>query len=299
MRKLLSVFILLLAFFSEIYAKEYIIGVVPKTMYIDYWEKIEEGATTAGNDLKVKIIYRGPSYEEDADIQIKIMEELINSKVDAIVLAPADKDKLIPTVKKAMNNGIKIVIIDSALGDKSYDSYVATDNYLAGKIAGEELLKIVKDKQNIMVLKLKKGNSSTEERESGFIDAVKNGGGVVKYSEYGGTTLGDTSRKAEKLIKSNNISGIFMSNAILTEGVMIAFKKHNIKNIVGIGFDSNENIKEAINSEYLTGVIIQNPYKIGYRGVKIAVDILNGIKVEKRVIVESSYIDKSRITELK
>jgi ribose transport system substrate-binding protein len=299
MKKILFIIIFLMFIMVNCYSKDYIIGVVPKTMYTPYWKIIEKGVSDARDDFKVKIIYRGPSYYEDVKIQIKIVENMINEKVDAIVLAPADKHELSDSIEKAIKNGIKVVIIDSAVEKDSYDCYVSTDNYKAGKKAAEEMLKKIKDKNNILLLKLKKGNSSTEEREKGFIDGIKTGGGVVKYSEYGGTTIGESSRKAEMLIKNNNISGIFMSNGILTEGVIVAIRKLKKREIFSIGFDNSENIKEGIEKGIINGVIIQNPYKIGYIGVRSAVELLKGMKVEKRVIIESDYIDNSRVSELK
>lgn len=299
MKKILFLIIFLIFNVAISYSKEYKIGVIPKTMHTPYWKIIEKGVSDAGNDFKVTIIYRGPSYYEDAKTQIKIVENMINEKVDAIVLAPADKNELSDIIDKSVKNGIKVVIIDSAVEKESYDCYVSTDNYKAGKKAAEEMLRMIKDKNNILLLKLKKGNNSTEEREKGFIDGIKSGGGVVKYSEYGGITLGESSRKAEILIKNNNISGIFMSNGILTEGVIVAIRKLNKREIFSIGFDNSENIKEGIEKGVINGVIMQNPYKMGYIGVKSAVELLNGIKVKKRVIIESEYIDKSRVSELK
>ena len=292
MKKAIFYIVVLILFSNLLYSKEYVIGVIPKTMYIEYWQDIERGAKKAGVDLKVNIIYRGPNYEEDENIQIKIAEEFINKGVDAIVIAPADKDKLVNVIKKAFDKGIKIVVIDSAMSGKNYNSYVGTNNYKAGYTAGKEMLKRVKDKNSIMLLKLKKGNSSTEDREQGFVDSIIDGGGVVKYSEYGGVTLGESSRKVEKLIKNNDISGIFMSNGVLTEGVIIAIKKTGKKGIIALGFDTSENTKTALENKEITGVITQNPYKIGYTGVKIAVDILNGLKVEEKIDIEFNFKEK-------
>lgn len=275
-----------------LFAKEYTIGVIPKTMYKEYWGQIEAGAKKAASDLKVNIIYRGPNYGEDVTVQIKIAENFIERGVDAIVLAPADKEKFIPVVKKAVDKGIKVIIIDSDMSGNLYNCYVGSDNYKAGLKAGNEILKRVKDKKSILLLRLKKGNCSTDEREKGFIDAVKAGGGVIKYSEYGGVTLGESSRKAETILKNNDVSGIFMSNGILTEGVIIALKKIGKREIVSIGFDDGEDTKKAISDGYINGTMIQNPFKIGYVGVKSAVDVLNGVKVEKRIVIETDFVQK-------
>lgn len=284
--------IALFLFGNFLFAKEYTIGVIPKTMYKEYWGQIEAGAKKAASDLKVNIIYRGPNYGEDVNVQIKIAENFIERGVDAIVLAPADKEKFIPIVKKAVDKGIKVVIIDSDMEGKLYSCYVGSDNYKAGVKAGNEILKRVKDKNSILLLRLKKGNGSTDEREQGFIDAVKAGKGVIKYSEYGGVTLGEVSRKAETILRNNSVSGIFMSNGILTEGTVTALKKIGKKEIVSIGFDDSEDTKKAIADGYIYGTMVQNPFKIGYVGVKSAVDILKGIKVDKRIVIETDFVQK-------
>ena len=83
-----------------------------------------------------------------------------------------------------------------------------------------------------------------------------------------------------------------MSNGILTEGVIIALKKIGKRECVSIGFDDGEDTKKAISDGYINGTMIQNPFKIGYVGVKSAVDVLNGVKVEKRIVIETDFVQK-------
>src|SRR5262249_50731288 len=141
----------------------------------------------------------------DSPGQIRIIEDFVTQRVDAMVLAPLDRRSIVGAVEQVRAAKIPVVIIDSELDSKDINAYVATDNYNGGKIAGEYMAKILKGEGNVIVLRYQVGSASTEQRESGFIDALKKSAPKVKIlteaaERYAGAEESTALKAAEDLI---------------------------------------------------------------------------------------------------
>src|SRR5690606_23344447 len=120
------------------------IAVIVKTVNSTFWQNVQKGAEAAIKDSKDHTMtFQGPAAESAIADQVNMVENAVNRKVDAILLAPSDPDALTPAVKKAWEARIPVVIIDSQLadgGDKYYQSFLATDNRKAGEAAAKALI---------------------------------------------------------------------------------------------------------------------------------------------------------------
>ena len=121
--------------------KKYRIAVIPKGTTHEFWKSVHAGAENAAKELgNVEILWKGSLLENDRDGQVSVVQDFVTRKVDGICLAPLDSQALIPYVKEAKQEGIPTVIFDSGLDDESdIVSYVATDNFKGGALAGERL----------------------------------------------------------------------------------------------------------------------------------------------------------------
>jgi len=115
------------------------VAVIPKGTIHEFWKTIHAGAEKAGRELGVEILWKGSLKEDDRDAQISVVENILVRQVDGIVLAPLDDVALRRPVDQAMRNNIPVVIFDSGLQGDNYVSYVATDNFRAGQLAGEHM----------------------------------------------------------------------------------------------------------------------------------------------------------------
>ena len=113
-------------------ARQLQLAVIPMGTTHEFWKAIHAGAQTAGNELGVKIIWKGPLKEDDRNEQVQIVETMISAGVDGIVLTPMDDRALVPPVAEAKRAGIPTVIFNSALDGSDYVSYVSTDNRRGG-----------------------------------------------------------------------------------------------------------------------------------------------------------------------
>ncbi|MGE4198134.1 MAG: substrate-binding domain-containing protein, partial [Phycisphaerales bacterium] len=182
-------------------AKKLTIAVIPKGTTHVFWKSVERGAKQAGQDLGAEIIWKGPLVENDRAQQIQLVQQFISDGVGGIVLAPLDKQALVQPVKEAKGKHIPIVIFDSALeGTPGADfaAFVATNNRAAGKMGGEHLVKSLGGSGKVVLLRYQVGSASTDERESGFLDAVKSASGVTVLSDtqYAGPTADEAKAKA-------------------------------------------------------------------------------------------------------
>jgi ribose transport system substrate-binding protein len=284
------------------------IAVVPKGTTHSFWKSIHAGAVKAATELGVEIVWQGPTKEDDRNMQIQVVQNFISRKADAIVLAPLDDRALVMPVKAAVDRGIKVVIIDSDLNSDQYSSFVATDNVKGGKLCAKRLCELLGNKGKVIMLRYMEGSASTSNREKGFLEGMKEYGAgieIVSMNQYAGATMGEAFQVSQNLLNQfQNVDGIFCPNESSTQGMLRALQTSGkAGKIKFVGFDCNEAMLDALKKGEIGGLALQNPFKMGYLGVKTAVDVLKGGKVEKRIdtgieMVTKDNLDKPEIQEL-
>lgn len=268
-------------------AKKPVIAVIPKGVANFFWQSVKSGAEAAAKENGVEIYWKGSPNETDIAAQINIVEDAITSRMAGIMLAPAHRDSLVPIVEKAKREGIPVTIFDSGIGTESYVSYVATDNVNGGVMAAERLAEKLGGKGKIAVMGLKAGSVSTDERERGFQDTIKAkypGVEVVafQYSDANRATAID--RATDILTAHPEIIGFFSSNEPGTVGATQAIKQKGATGkVILVGFDSSPNLIEDLKSGAIDSLVIQNPYRMGYDGVKTLVDKFHGKEPPRRI----------------
>ena len=281
------------------------IAVIPKGTIHEFWKTVHAGADMAGRELGVDILWKGSLKEDDREAQISVVENIITRGVDGIVLAPLDDVALRRPVDEAMSRGIPVVIFDSGLKGDNYISYVATDNFKAGQLAGEYMAKLLDGKGNIAVLRYAEGSDSTTKREDGFLDAMQafKGIEIVTSNQYAGVTTESALQATENLLArfgstegSLRIDGIFCATEPTALGILRALQNAGFAGKVKfVGFDSSETMIAALRAGELNGFVVQNPMRIGYLGVKILVDHIRGEQVPRRIDTGSTLVTMENI----
>lgn len=169
------------------------VAVIPKGTTHVFWKSVEAGARDAGKELGVEISWKGPLKENDRAQQISIIEQFVSEGVKGIVLAPLDDTALQRPVQAAMQKNIPVVIIDSALKSNDFVSFVATDNRQGGRLAGEQITKLLNGQGKVAMLRYQEGSASTIDREEGFLEVMKKNPGiqVLVDNRYAGATAGE------------------------------------------------------------------------------------------------------------
>ena len=294
--------------------KTYTIAVIPKGTTHEFWKSIHAGAVKAQREfgekgVKVELIWKGPLREDDRDQQIQVVENFTTRRVSGIVLAPLDSQALVRPVNFATRSKVPVVIIDSGLKSDNYVSFVATDNYKGGQLAGEEMGKILNGKGNVILLRYAVGSASTEGREAGFLDALKKFPDIklISSDQYAGATRELAYAASQNLLNrfGREVDGIFVP----CEPPTIAMTKalRDIGRAGGkvkvIGFDAGSQEVADLKNGDVQALIVQNPMKMGYLGVETMVKHLRGEKVDKRidtgvVVVTKENMDTPEMKEL-
>lgn len=292
------------------------IAVIPKGTTHEFWKAIHAGAVRAERELaatgdSVTLIWKGPIREDDREQQVQVVEGFVTEGVQGMVLAPLDSRGLVRPVEEARRAGVPTVIIDSGLETDSIVSFVATDNRKGGALAADRLGELLGGKGKALLLRYAEGSASTEEREKGFLEELH-----AKYpqiqlvsaDQYAGPTRETAKRASENLLNrfGGDIQGIFTVNESSTIGMLLALQDINKAGggqIHFIGFDPSPILITAMRAHQIDGLVVQDPMKMGYLGVKTMVDHLHGKSVPRRIdtgvtLVTPANLDSARVKEL-
>ena len=297
MHRILFVFVfsaLLLGCTASNDKKKLTIAVIPKGTTHEFWKSIHAGSNKAAEELKaqgtdVEVIWKGPLREDDREQQIQVVEGFAAQGVSGIVLAPLDDRALVRPVADARRAGVPTVIIDSGLQSDEFVSFVATDNRKGGSLAADRMGQLLSGKGKVLVLRYAEGSASTSEREAGFIDTIKQkfpGIELVSTDQYAGATRETAKTASENLLNrfGDQVQGIFTPNESSTAGMLLALQDIGKAGKVSfVGFDVSQKFIDALNAGELHGIVVQNPFNMGYLGVKTMVENLLGRSVEKKI----------------
>ena len=285
------------------FAKTNEIAVIVKTENANFWQNVKKGAEAAGKDLgnEYKVTFQGPQAETAIDEEVNMVNNAINRGVSGIVLAASDPEALIPPVKKAFENGIPVVIIDSGINSdgKYYQSFLATDNRAAGKLAAEKLLaKHGMKKGKVAVMSYTPGAASAIERTGGFMDEVKKQHDIKLmeplYSQSDMVTA--LNQTIDVLTSNPDLTAIFGANEPTAVGMARAIKERGFAGkLVAVGFDGNQDLQNFVRDGTLEGIVVQSSYQMGYKGVNTINKIIKGEKVDKFIDTGVVFVTKDNI----
>ncbi|HEY0947787.1 MAG TPA: substrate-binding domain-containing protein [Opitutaceae bacterium] len=307
MKKLLASALLCAALALSVAAETYQIAVIPKGTTHEFWKSIHAGALAAAKELEAggveaKIIWKGPLREDDREQQVQVVENFTGRRVSGIVLAPLDSKALVGPVSAAARGGIPTVVIDSALNADTPVSFVATDNYKGGTLAARRLGELLGGKGKVILLRYAVGSASTEAREAGFVDTLKKEFpdiALVSADQHAGATRDTAKRASENLINryGRALDGVFCPNESSTVGMLLALRDAGLAQgrVKFVGFDAGAQTLQALKAGDLQGLVVQNPYRMGYLGVKTLVDHLQGKPVEKEIDTGCALVTKENL----
>lgn len=280
------------------------IAVIPKSTAHVFWNSVEAGARKAAEELDVEIVWKAPVSERDRSEQIKLVQQMATDRVDGIVLAPLDSRALVGPVRAASQAGVPVVIIDSGIDaeqGQDYVSFVATDNRLGGELGGQKLAELLGGQGEVVLLRYSAGSASTGNREAGFLAALEDHANirVISDNQYAGTTSGEAQTTALNMIDTlKSASGVFCPNESSTEGMMLALRKEGMADkLQFVGFDASPPLVEAMARGEIDALVVQNPFQMGYLGVKTMVAHLKGESVEPYIDTGVAIVTRDNMND--
>jgi ribose transport system substrate-binding protein len=274
---------------------KYRVAVIPKGETHVFWKSVHAGAQQAADELgNVDIQWKGPPEEDSTSDQIGVVKNMVVRQVDAICLAPNDASALVGTVKECNEKDIPVIVFDSGLAEGAdYVSYVATDNFVGGEKAAERLAAAMGGEGDVIMLRYKRGSESTEQREEGFLAKLKSDYPditVISSDLYAGTKTSEALEVATQVLVKyqDSVDGIFAVCEPNANGVLEALEKTKLAGKVKfVAFDPSDRLIAAMQKDKVHGIVLQDPFKMGYLSVKTAVaELENRKKDDGKTVIE-------------
>jgi ribose transport system substrate-binding protein len=290
-------------------ARKITVALIPGLTTDAFYITMHKGAVAAADALGDTLIFQGGP-EFNVVVQVPVLDAVIARHPDVILIAPTDKVQLIQPLKKAADAGIKIITVDTFIGTGKYQagsgdagfplSYIASDNILGGQIAARALAKSIGDKGKVYVSNVKPGVSTTDQREEGFKDEMKNHPNIqVLETQFNDDDANKAASQVQSVLARNpDLAGVFGANLFSALGSSNGVKQAGAAGKVKVAaFDAPKTIVPQLKSGQVDIAIAQHPAEIGYFGVVAAHAIINGQSIPTAIGTGFTVMTKDNIDD--
>ncbi len=280
------------------------IPVIVKATTSQFWATVFDGARAAAKALGVRIETLGATSETDAAGEVSITENALATKPTALVIAATNAAALAGPIAKATGSGIPVVMIDSAASTDKYATFLATNNEVGGRKAADQMASCIKartgkDEGKVAFLTALAGAQSLNDRDKGFVEQLKTYPGLkIADHRVGNNDASKALADTEDLLtRTPDLVGIFADNELEGDGAgtAVADKKLGDK-LCLVAFDTSDQEVKFLSTGVIDGLIVQNPYMMGYAGVWYALAAAHGVVLPKFVDSGVQVITKQNIS---
>jgi ribose transport system substrate-binding protein len=275
-----------------------------------FYQVMELGVNKAAEDLGIEVVTQIPP-TWGVEAQTPILDALVaRGDLDYIITAPVEKDQMVGPLQAAADAGIKIITVDTFLGDGDYAggpvtlpiSYIGSDNIEGGRISARGLAKAIGGKGKVYINSTNPNVSSVGGREQGFAEVMKN-----EFPDI--TVIGPdynlddpataTVQTAAVLEREPELAGVFGTNVFSAQGAGQAVINAGLGGTVQVvAYDATKDAIESMNQGVVSLVLAQKPFDMGYMAVQFAVADAAGVtSLPRRVQTGFAIIDKDNISD--
>lgn len=273
-------------------------ALVVKTLNNAFFIEMEKGARAAAESLGVDLVVQAPEREIDVEKQMQIVENLIERKVDALLITPSGSREIVPAIVKANAANIPVVTIDTQVdtvalkaANGKVATFIGSDNYDGGKIAGEFVAQKLGGKGNVAILEGIPGHATGDARLRGFREVIAKYPGIKIVSSQTANWERDQGFNVmQNVLQSHpEINAVFACSDLMALGAVEAIAAANrTKDITVVGFDAVDDARTAIKQGRMAGSVAQNPQQMGRLAVITASKLLKNetVPAEQPVAIE-------------
>lgn len=251
----------------------------------DFWTSVISGCRMAAEEYNSELEIMAPDKEENIEEQNQLLEKAIEQKPDAILFSPSSMDASDDLLKKAKEQGIRIIYIDSYTDEELQDLTVATDNVEVGRMLGEYARTLINKDSKIAIVSHVKGVSTAVEREQGFREGLGDYANNIVEVVYCNSLFEKSYELTQELMeKYPDLKMIAGMNEYSAVGVGRAVSDAGVKDqIAVVGVDCSQEAINLMEMGVYKGIIVQKAFRMGYIGVEETIHLLNGDAVEKNI----------------
>ena len=271
--------------------KSYTIGVVLKAMDSEHWLSVRSGMTEAAQQKNMRLIVITAENETAFDEQNKIIDDLLNNGIDALIVSPTNINHTQEFIDAAQIKNIPVFSIDEEISEIPY---IGSNNYAIGEMAAAFMAKNLPDGAEVSVISGSANQNAHIQRTAGFVDYIeKNSALKIGATMAAETQYRQAMRQAEKLLRERpNTRGIFISSAIMTLGVIEV-----AENLIIVGVDTQNDAINAIKNGKIDALISQDGHESGKLAIEIVAAHLNNQPVEKYNFISNELITAENAEE--
>lgn len=275
------------------------VAMITKSTTSAFWQSVYAGARAASTEYNLTLTFEGPDNEEDYETQNHLIENAVANGAEVIVFSSVDYNENAAAIDAAAAQGVRIVVIDSDVNSSQISSRISTDNYAAGKMAGEAALSCAEDALKIGIVNFDKNSANGQEREQGFREVAEADSRVqiIDAINVISTTEDAKAGTIEMLEAHPEINVIATFNEWTSLGVGYAVQELGLGDeTTVVAFDSNVVSVGMLETGDVDALIVQNPYAMGYLGVEYAYDLIYNRKApQERVDTATTLITKENM----
>jgi ribose transport system substrate-binding protein len=272
---------------------------VPKGRAHVFWQSIHAGAAKAAQENKIELVWNAPTSETDAPGELQIVDSMINQHLDAVAVAPIDRNAMVSAIDRGARQGIPMFVFDSPADTQSFTAQIATDNYAAGQLAAKRMVELLHGNGKIAIVAVQVGGASTMAREKGFEDYVRQNAPGIKILDkrYGNADFAQSLSVSENMLTAYpDLDAFFASNESSTVGAVQALKSRHSK-VKLVGFDSSVTLLEDLKAGLIDSLVVQDPFQMGYKTVLAAVEKINGGSPQKIQNIEPALVTRENLDD--
>ncbi|HTT55526.1 MAG TPA: sugar ABC transporter substrate-binding protein [Opitutaceae bacterium] len=270
-----------------------VVALVLKTLNHPYFIDMQRGAEEAARTARVELIVQAAEREIDVERQMEIIENLIQRHVDALVIAPSGSREIVPVIIKANRAGIPVIIVDTRVDAPALRAaggrivtFVGSDNYEGGRIAGSFLAERMQGRARIAVLEGIPGHETGDARLRGFRDAIAGRAGLVIVASQPANWERDQGYNVcQNILQAHpDVNALFAANDLMALGALEAIAAAGRGGrITVVGFDALDEARQAVKQGTMAGTVAQDPAQMGRAGIEAAARILRGGSVPPEI----------------
>jgi ribose transport system substrate-binding protein len=281
------------------------VALVLKTLNHPFFVDMRRGAQEAADRLGVNLQVQAAEREIDVEKQMQIVENMIQTGIQALVITPSGSREIVSALVKAKNAKVPIIIVDTRVDAKAAadagvktETFVGSDNYAGGKLAGEYLVKVTGAKARVGILEGIPGHETGDSRMRGFRDAVKNASGVTIVASQPANWERDQGFNVfQNMLQAHpDIDSVFACSDLMALGAVEAIRAAGKTGTIKvIGFDALDDAKKAIAAGTMEASVAQFPSEMGKAAVESAVKVIRGEKIPDDIKVKLELVTKDNV----
>jgi ribose transport system substrate-binding protein len=281
-------------------SKNYKLTLIAGVKGDEFYITMNCGAQAEAQAKGASLDFQGPD-QFDASQQTPIVNAVAAKNPDAVLIAPTDTQALYAPIKQLADNGSKVVLVDTTLDKPDMAvSQIASNNLEGGREAARTLLKLTGGSGKYLVINVKPGISTTDQRAQGFEEVIKGASGAQYLGQQYNN---DDPAKASSIVtatlaKNPDLKGIFATNLFGAEGAASGLRQAGkLGQVKIVGFDAGPKQVQDLKQGVVQALIAQQPAEIGKLGVDQALAALNGQPTKSKIGTGFTVITKKNLSQ--